>query len=79
MNPNSLTLSVISQPGTKADCIREITPGKVPFSLLANTFDRILYKTLHKAIGRRSFIQSGLFILQIKTIVVSFIESWNAP
>ena len=62
----------INLPGTKADCVSEISEGRQAFNLWHNTLDIILYPTLHKLIGLSSVIFVGLSILGIKQIFIIF-------
>jgi len=44
--------------------------GKIVFSLLANTLEKILYNTLHRLMGRNSETNSGFLTFGIKVVKV---------
>ena len=46
--------------------------GKIPFNLLATTFDTILQRVLQREIGRNSDTREGLFTLGISVMKVLF-------
>jgi hypothetical protein len=49
--------------------------GKITFSLLARTLDKILYTTLQRLIGLKSVTDIGFLVLGIRAIIVAFIEA----
>jgi hypothetical protein len=65
------TLSIINLPGTKALCSSAMMLGSTLFSLLAETFEAVLYKTLHRLIGQKFISLSVLDTFGIRTIIVS--------
>jgi hypothetical protein len=71
-----IILSVISLPGTKADCSSEIISGRITFSLFAKTFDAILLITLQRLMGRNCPGSSGVATFVISTIKLLFMLSW---
>uniref|UniRef100_A0A453NJH2 Flavin-containing monooxygenase n=1 Tax=Aegilops tauschii subsp. strangulata TaxID=200361 RepID=A0A453NJH2_AEGTS len=61
-----MMLSVMSLPGTKADCSSETISGNTTLRRLEITFEAILYNTLHKLIGRNCDKSVGFFYLRYK-------------
>ena len=53
--------------------------GKTFFKQLAKTFEKILYNTLHKLIGRNWWAYSGELILGISEIKVWLRDWGNVP
>jgi hypothetical protein len=70
-----IILSVINLPGTKVDCSSDIISGRITFNLFANTFEAILYMTLHRLIGRNYPNSSEEATFGISTIKVLLIPS----
>lgn len=50
---------------------QKIRCGRIHFKRLAKTLDKILYKTLHRAMGRISFIRQAFSFLVMRTTLVS--------
>lgn len=66
-------------PGDKHVWFGAITSSRKTFNLFAITFEMILYSTLHRFIGLKSFTHWGSFALVISRTVVSLQPAGMAP
>nr|GMD31251.1 uncharacterized protein LOC109166032 [Ipomoea batatas] len=72
-------LQITASKGVECSLFMNVIVNEHVFNMLAYTFEAILYKMLHRAIGRKSVIASGLAFFGINTIKSDEIMAWRTP